>query len=84
MDRKGAYEAIAVLTMVVALALGAIGASKAISENRYVGDTSTLRYYDLKYCSIADIAQEHLKGFENQQQAEDAGFSPAKCVADVS
>lgn len=58
--------------------LGGVSSYKILSQNRYVGDNSTMSYFDLSSCTIS-IEQSKLVEFESKQEAETKGYQSAPC-----
>ncbi len=77
--KRGQGEVVGAVLLLGLLIVGGIGAHKIISENRYVGDTSTKLYYDLKKCDIENLDKVNLISFKTLNEAEKDGFMPAKC-----
>ena len=55
-------------------------AEKIISEHRYVGDTNTNLYYDLKTCEIKSLEKTNIISFISKEEALNNCFKPASCV----
>lgn len=58
--------------------LGGVSSYKVLSQNRYVGDNSTVSYFDLSSCIIS-IEQSKLVEFGSKQEAETKGYQSASC-----
>lgn len=79
MKKRGQGEIVGVLVLLGLVIVGGIGTYKLISENRYVGDKTTMQYYDLKKCDIKDIPKENLINLNNLDEAREYGYMPASC-----
>ena len=82
MKKRGQIEPISAVVGVVfvlgLIILGGVSSYKVLSENRYVGDDTTNKYFDLSSC-VVSIEQSKLVKFENKQQAETKGYESASC-----
>lgn len=80
MNKRGQADVILGAVVLIGIILfGGAVSYKIISENRYVGDKSTLLYYDLKECDIKGIPRENLINFKSSEEAEKNGYNPAEC-----
>ena len=75
--KRGSTELIGTGLILIMLIFGGIGSYKILSENRYVGDVSTMEVYDLSKCNINNIPKENLKSFKSLKEAD--GYELAEC-----
>ncbi|MBI2142603.1 hypothetical protein HYU15_03920 [Candidatus Woesearchaeota archaeon] len=80
MNKRGEGAIVAgFIALIVMVIVGSIGSYNILSENQYIGDTSTGLYYDLKKCDTGHIAKENLVSFKNLEEVRKSGYAPAKC-----
>lgn len=77
MCKKG--QIVETIFLIGILIIGGVGSYKIIFENRYVGDQTTLTYYDLSKCDINSINRDNIINFKDVKEAKENGYSPAKC-----
>lgn len=82
MNKRGQAETLAVVLVGIIVFGGFILSSNKIQEeNRYVGDSNSHIYYDLKSCETKQILPENLMRFKSEKKAIENGFTSAKCNA---
>ena len=79
MKKKGIAELVGSILIIGVLVIGYITSYTVISENRYVGDKTTFKVYDLKSCNIDLVSKESRISFNNLKEAEESGYSLNKC-----
>ena len=80
MDKRAQVETIILVgAVIVMLGIGVIGSTTILSQNRYVGDSRTMKVYDLKYCDINGVSEHKLISFQNEEEAHSKGFKDADC-----
>lgn len=79
MLKKSMAELIGSIVILGVLVIGSIASYTIISENRYVGDKTTLKVYDLKECNIDFISKENRISFSDLMEAEENGYSLEQC-----
>ena len=75
--KRGSAEIVGAGLILIMLIFGSIGSYKILSENRYVGDVSVMKVYDLTKCDINSIPREDLKSFKSLKEAD--GYELAEC-----
>ena len=82
MKKKGQFDPITIGVGVILLGgillVGGISSYSALSENRYIGDTDTGKYYDLSKC-IVDTNKDTIIKFKNKAEAINSGLPSAEC-----
>ncbi len=79
MNKKGLSAELGIFFLIGVLIVGGISAHQIISENRFIGDKTTLLYYDLKTCDGKEISRENILDFKTLEEAKENGYQPAKC-----
>ena len=79
MQKKGVAEILGSLVILVILFIGTLASYTVISENRYVGDKTTLKVYDLKDCNLDFIDKENRISFSSLMEAKENGYNLGEC-----
>jgi len=79
MKKRSQGEILGALVLLSLVIVGGIGGYKIISENRYVGDKTTMQYYDLKKCDISSIPKENIVNLNDINEAKEYEYVPASC-----
>ncbi len=77
MDKSGTAELVGIILALGMVILGGITSYKILSENRYVGDKTTLLVYDLSKCDISHIPRENITSFNDLEGAK--AYALAEC-----
>lgn len=80
MRKKGAAELIGVGIILFVVIVGGVASYTVLSENRYVGDKTTLKVFDLKTCDISSIEKINQVSFDSVEEARRNGYSLATCA----
>ena len=77
--RGAAVEAVGAVFLIGLLVFGGLATSKILSENRYVGDSSTMKAYDLARCDISHVSKSNMINFKSLEDVPD-GYALEKCL----
>lgn len=80
MQKRGQTDVIvgSIIILIIFL-FGSYQSINALSENRYVLDTSTNTVYDLSKCSINNLDQSKLVSVRDLNELERKNYKMAKC-----
>ena len=70
---------IGLVLIIIAIYVIVFSFHKILSENRYVGDETTLKVYDLKKCGIKHIPKGDRINFKSLDEALNKGYILMRC-----
>ncbi|MBI2147223.1 hypothetical protein HYU19_01970 [Candidatus Woesearchaeota archaeon] len=80
LEKKGQQDiVIGGISLILLIAFGSLQSHNAITENRYVLDTSTNKVYDLSRCSIKELNQSTVLSLEDYDDVVKKGYGLAEC-----
>lgn len=80
MRKKGTAELIGAGIILFIMLVGGVASYTILAENRYVGDKTTLKVFDLTTCDISPIEKVNRVSFDSVEEAKRNGYTLATCT----